>query len=248
MLSGLASVVAAEKIDAVLVAGDVYDRAVPSADATAVLDRVVERLLKAGAAVVMTPGNHDSARRLGTFSGLLSAAGLHVRAGHEPARRARPALRRARRRRGVRPAVPRAGGGPARAGAGRWPDRESQPRGGAGRGHGSRPRRPVPPPRSALGGARARLRRRRGGQRERAGHLRRRRRPRAGIGLRRRRLRRARAPAPAADAHAAAALQRLAPGLLLRRGRSAEAGLAGRARRAPASPTSGPCRCRPRGG
>ena len=80
VLSGLASVVAAEKIDAVLVAGDVYDRAVPSADATAVLDRVVERLLKAGAAVVMTPGNHDSARRLGTFSGLLSAAGLHVRA------------------------------------------------------------------------------------------------------------------------------------------------------------------------
>lgn len=80
VLSGLASVVAAESVDAVLVAGDVYDRAVPSADATAVLDRVVGRLLKAGAAVVMTPGNHDSARRLGTFSGLLSAAGLHVRA------------------------------------------------------------------------------------------------------------------------------------------------------------------------
>jgi exonuclease SbcD len=80
VLSGLAAVVAAERVDAVLVAGDVYDRAVPSADATAVLDRVVGRLLKAGAAVVMTPGNHDSARRLGTFSGLLSAAGLHVRA------------------------------------------------------------------------------------------------------------------------------------------------------------------------
>jgi DNA repair protein SbcD/Mre11 len=41
---------------------------------------VVGRLLRAGAAVVLTPGNHDSARRLGTFSGLLSAAGLHVRA------------------------------------------------------------------------------------------------------------------------------------------------------------------------
>jgi exonuclease SbcD len=80
VLSGLASVVAAESVDAVLVAGDVYDRAVPSADATAVLDRVVGRLLGAGAAVVMTPGNHDSARRLGTFSGLLSVAGLHVRA------------------------------------------------------------------------------------------------------------------------------------------------------------------------
>src|SRR5688572_1576387 len=80
VLTGLARVVAAESVDVVVVAGDVYDRAVPSADATGVLDRVVGRLLAAGAAVVMTPGNHDSARRLGTFSGLLSAAGLHVRA------------------------------------------------------------------------------------------------------------------------------------------------------------------------
>jgi exonuclease SbcD len=80
VLGTLADVVAAERVDAVLVAGDVYDRAVPSADATAVLDRVVARLRAAGAAVVVTPGNHDSARRLGTFSGLLTAAGLHVRA------------------------------------------------------------------------------------------------------------------------------------------------------------------------
>ena len=80
VLVGLAEVVVAESVDAVLVAGDVYDRAVPSADAQAVLDRVVGRLLAAGAAVVLTPGNHDSARRLGTFSGLLSVAGLHVRA------------------------------------------------------------------------------------------------------------------------------------------------------------------------
>lgn len=80
VLGGLAAVVAVESVDAVVVAGDIYDRAVPSADATAVLDRVVGRLLAAGAQVVLTPGNHDSARRLGTFSGLLAAAGLHVRA------------------------------------------------------------------------------------------------------------------------------------------------------------------------
>jgi exonuclease SbcD len=79
VLGGLADVVSAEGVDVVLVAGDIYDRAVPSADATGVLDRVVGRLLAAGATVVMTPGNHDSARRLGTFSGLLRAAGLHVR-------------------------------------------------------------------------------------------------------------------------------------------------------------------------
>ena len=80
VLGGLAAVVTAEGVDVVLVAGDVYDRAVPSADATAVLSRVVARLRRAGATVVLTPGNHDSARRLGTFSELLAAGGLHVRA------------------------------------------------------------------------------------------------------------------------------------------------------------------------
>ncbi len=80
VLGGLADVVAAEAVDVVLVAGDVYDRAVPSADATGVLSRVVERVRRAGAQIVLTPGNHDSARRLDTFSGLLSAGGLHVRA------------------------------------------------------------------------------------------------------------------------------------------------------------------------
>lgn len=80
VLGGLAEVVAAERVDVVLVAGDVYDRAVPSADATAVLDRVLTRLRAAGAAVVLTPGNHDSARRLGFASGLLAVSGVHVRA------------------------------------------------------------------------------------------------------------------------------------------------------------------------
>jgi exonuclease SbcD len=80
VLSGLADVVAAERVDAVVVAGDVYDRAVPSADATAVLDRVLTRLRAAGATVVLTPGNHDSARRLNFAAGLLAASGVHVRA------------------------------------------------------------------------------------------------------------------------------------------------------------------------
>jgi DNA repair protein SbcD/Mre11 len=80
VLGGLAEVVAAEGVDVVLVAGDVYDRAVPPADATAVLDRVLTRLRAAGAAVVLTPGNHDSARRLGFAAGLLAVSGVHVRA------------------------------------------------------------------------------------------------------------------------------------------------------------------------
>jgi exonuclease SbcD len=80
VLGRLAEVVTAERVDVVVVAGDVYDRAVPSADATAVLDRVLTRLRAAGATVVLTPGNHDSARRLGFASGLLAVSGVHVRA------------------------------------------------------------------------------------------------------------------------------------------------------------------------
>jgi exonuclease SbcD len=80
VLGALAEVVATESVDVVVVAGDVYDRAVPSADATAVLDRVLMRLRAAGAAVVLTPGNHDSARRLAFGAGLMARAGVHVRA------------------------------------------------------------------------------------------------------------------------------------------------------------------------
>src|SRR3954465_10727235 len=80
VLSGLADVIRAESVDVVLGAGDADDRAGPSADATAVLGRVVATLRRAGATVVLTPGNHDSARRLGTFSELLAAGGLHGRA------------------------------------------------------------------------------------------------------------------------------------------------------------------------
>jgi len=80
VLGRLAEVVAAEAVDVVVVAGDVYDRAVPSADATGVLDRVLMRLRSAGAQVVLTPGNHDSARRLGFGAGLMARSGVHVRA------------------------------------------------------------------------------------------------------------------------------------------------------------------------
>src|ERR687890_1450665 len=80
VLGGLAEVVAAQSVDVVVVPGDVYDRAVPSADATGVLDRVLMRLRSAGAVVVLTPGNHDSARRLSFGAGLMARSGVHVRA------------------------------------------------------------------------------------------------------------------------------------------------------------------------
>ncbi|PCH53720.1 MAG: exonuclease sbcCD subunit D, partial [Burkholderiaceae bacterium] len=50
--------------DAVLIAGDVYDRAVPPPEAVALLDDVLARIVvDAGVPVVMIAGNHDSAQR-----------------------------------------------------------------------------------------------------------------------------------------------------------------------------------------
>lgn len=78
-LDGLVEFVSSEKVDAVLVSGDVYDRALPAVDVVAVLDKVLVRLTRAGAQVVLTSGNHDSAVRLGFGSRLLERAGVHVR-------------------------------------------------------------------------------------------------------------------------------------------------------------------------
>jgi exonuclease SbcD len=75
----LVETVRAERVDAVLVSGDVYDRALPSPDTVGLLSHAVTRLIDAGAAVVLSSGNHDSAIRLGFASDLLARAGLHIR-------------------------------------------------------------------------------------------------------------------------------------------------------------------------
>jgi DNA repair protein SbcD/Mre11 len=65
--------------DVVVVAGDVYDRAVPPLDAVALLDATLLAFARAGIPVVITSGNHDSAIRLGFGAGLSEAAGIHLR-------------------------------------------------------------------------------------------------------------------------------------------------------------------------
>ncbi|OLT49176.1 exonuclease SbcCD subunit D [Saccharomonospora sp. CUA-673] len=79
ILEHLADLVSAEAIDVVLVAGDIYDRAVPSADAVRVATRGLRRIREAGAQLVLTSGNHDSAARLGAFAEFAAAGGLHLR-------------------------------------------------------------------------------------------------------------------------------------------------------------------------
>ncbi|MEU3990270.1 exonuclease SbcCD subunit D [Streptomyces platensis] len=78
-LDHLVETVRAREIDAVLVAGDVYDRAVPPLAAVELFDDALHRLAGLGVPTVMISGNHDSARRLGVGSGLMERAGMHLR-------------------------------------------------------------------------------------------------------------------------------------------------------------------------
>lgn len=78
-LDHLVATVRAEKVDAVLVAGDIYDRAVPPVDAVALCENALLRLRATGARVILISGNHDSARRLGFATALIDAAGVHLR-------------------------------------------------------------------------------------------------------------------------------------------------------------------------
>lgn len=75
----LVSLVESKSVDVVLIAGDVYDRALPGLDVVKLLDDALVRITQVGAAVVLTSGNHDSAIRLGFASRLLERGGVHLR-------------------------------------------------------------------------------------------------------------------------------------------------------------------------
>ncbi|MEU0018165.1 exonuclease SbcCD subunit D [Streptomyces rochei] len=66
-------------VEAVVVSGDVYDRAVPPLAAVELFDDALHRLAALGVPTVMISGNHDSARRLGVGAGLIDRAGIHLR-------------------------------------------------------------------------------------------------------------------------------------------------------------------------
>src|SRR3954468_19862087 len=75
----LLEVVASEQVDLVVVAGDVYDRALPHVDAVRLADETLARLAASRARGVITSGNHGSPPRLGFGARLIDAAGVHVR-------------------------------------------------------------------------------------------------------------------------------------------------------------------------
>jgi exonuclease SbcD len=90
-LRGLVELAQTRRVEAVVIAGDVFDRGVPPTEAVDLLDEIVATLaLEMRVQVVMIAGNHDSATRLQYLSGLARMAGVHVvgRVGSCP----RPAL------------------------------------------------------------------------------------------------------------------------------------------------------------
>ena len=66
------------KPDAVLVAGDIYDRSAPSGDAVQLLSRVLTELSARGIPVMLSAGNHDSVQRLSFAAPLLARQGVHI--------------------------------------------------------------------------------------------------------------------------------------------------------------------------
>jgi exonuclease SbcD len=75
----LLDVVESERVDLVVVSGDVYDRALPPVDAVELADDTFARLAGSRASVVVSSGNHDSPARLGFNARLADAAGVHLR-------------------------------------------------------------------------------------------------------------------------------------------------------------------------
>ncbi|MDF3299593.1 exonuclease SbcCD subunit D [Streptomyces tropicalis] len=91
-IAHLVATVRERAVDAVLVSGDVYDRAVPPLAAVELFDDALHRLAGLGVPTVMISGNHDSARRLGVGAGLIDRAGIHLRT--EPSGVAAPVVLR----------------------------------------------------------------------------------------------------------------------------------------------------------
>lgn len=77
-LQWVADQIKEQQIDLVVIAGDIYDRSMPSEEAVAVLDNGLDSLLSAGAQVALISGNHDSAARLGFGAQRQAYGGVYV--------------------------------------------------------------------------------------------------------------------------------------------------------------------------
>ena len=78
ILNQIGDIIENVKADGVLIAGDVYDKSVPSAEAVQIFDSFLTRLSGAGIPVYIISGNHDSAERLSFGAELLKESGIYI--------------------------------------------------------------------------------------------------------------------------------------------------------------------------
>lgn len=78
ILTEILQIIDREKPDGVMIAGDVYDKSVPSAEAVALLDDFLVRLAKRDLQVFLISGNHDSPERMAFGGRIMAQSGVHL--------------------------------------------------------------------------------------------------------------------------------------------------------------------------
>lgn len=78
ILKKIVGIIDDEKPNAILIAGDVYDRSIPSEEAVELLDGFLVDLAKRKLDVYIISGNHDSAERVAFGGRLMDASGIHM--------------------------------------------------------------------------------------------------------------------------------------------------------------------------
>lgn len=78
ILTIIINVIDDEKPDGVMIAGDIYDKSMPSAEAVQLFDDFLVRLSKRGLKVFVISGNHDSPERIAFGSRLMNGSGVHM--------------------------------------------------------------------------------------------------------------------------------------------------------------------------
>lgn len=83
ILERIIDIIDEEKPQAVLIAGDVYDKPVPSGEAVQLFDDFISKLAERELEVMIISGNHDSAERLSFGARIMSRRGIHLAGGYD---------------------------------------------------------------------------------------------------------------------------------------------------------------------
>ena len=78
ILKKIINIIDDESPDAVILAGDIYDKSIPSAEAVQLFDEFLVQLAKRKLEVFVISGNHDSPERIAFGSRLMDASGIHL--------------------------------------------------------------------------------------------------------------------------------------------------------------------------